>query len=251
MSIVLPEVAVMMTALAIGGFVKGVTGWGLPLIAVPVMAGFLGVEKTVIVMVIPAAVLNAWLAWTHRDQAHEVGELPRLLVWACPGAAIGAWILVTAAERMLSTFLAVWIAAYLVVRFTHPELTLSEKARRRLSPGVGLLAGGFQASTGISAPIVATYFHALALQPRAYVFAVSTPFSIIALVHFGALFAFDAYTPQVLGQSALTLIPAFASTWLGARLARRIDQRLFNRMILSLLLLSLVKLLYEAWLSSG
>ena len=89
MGIEYSDIAIMVIALAIGGFVKGVTGLGLPSIAIPVMAGFLGVEHAVIIMVIPIAVLNAWLVWTHRGQALEVKELPKLLIWGCLGALWG------------------------------------------------------------------------------------------------------------------------------------------------------------------
>ena len=247
MDIELTDVAVMVIALALGGFVKGVTGLGLPTIAITVMAGFLGVENAVIIMVIPVAILNAWLVWTHRDQAHEVKELRRLLAWGCPGALLGAWILISADENVLSTFLALWIGAYLVIRFTHPDFKLSLAARRKITPGVGLLSGAFQSATGMSLPILGTYFHALALEPRAYVFAIATPFFVLAVVHFGALFALEAYTPQLLGQSVLALLPAFATQPLGVLLSRRIDKRLFDRLIVGLLVLSAIKILYEAW----
>ena len=101
------ELIVIVAALALGGLLKGVTGVGLPLIAVPVMAGFLGVERAVISMVIPSLVLNAYQVWTHRDQASHVPEWPRLLLAGVPGAAFGATVLYMASERFLATVLAV------------------------------------------------------------------------------------------------------------------------------------------------
>ena len=40
------DLVVIVAALAIGAFVKGATGGGLPQIAIPVMAAFLGVERS-------------------------------------------------------------------------------------------------------------------------------------------------------------------------------------------------------------
>ena len=45
--------------LALGAFVKGLTGMGLPLVAVPFMASFLGAEHAIVVMQIPGLVSNA------------------------------------------------------------------------------------------------------------------------------------------------------------------------------------------------
>lgn len=247
MGIEYSDIAIMVIALVIGGFVKGVTGLGLPSIAIPVMAGFLGVEHAVIVMVIPIAILNAWLVWTHRDQALEVKELPKLLIWGCLGALVGAWILVTAKDLILSSFLALWILVYLAIRFVRPDLKLSQGTRQKLSPGIGLLAGTLQTSTGISLPILATYFHSLALEPKAYIFAISTLFFVLGVVHFGALVALNAYTPVLLVQSALALLPAFAAIPLGVRVSKRIDKRFFDKLLAGVLLLSAIKILYGAW----
>ena len=247
MGIEYSDIAIMVIALVIGGFVKGVTGLGLPSIAIPVMAGFLGVEHAVIVMVIPIAILNAWLVWTHRDQALEVKELPKLLIWGCLGALVGAWILVTAKDLILSSFLALWILIYLAIRFVRPDLKLSQGTRQKLSPGIGLLAGTLQTSTGISLPILATYFHALTLEPKAYIFAISTLFFVLGVVHFGALVALNAYTPVLLVQSALALLPAFAAIPLGVRVSKRIDKRFFDKLLAGVLFLSAIKILYGAW----
>jgi uncharacterized membrane protein YfcA len=247
MGIEYSDIVIMVIALAIGGFVKGVTGLGLPAIAIPVMAGFLGVEHAVIVMVIPPAILNAWLVWTHRDQALEVKELPKLLIWGCLGALVGTWILVTAKDLILSIFLALWILVYLAIRFVQPDLKLSQGARQKLSPGIGLLAGTLQTSTGISLPIVATYFHALVLEPKAYIFAISALFFVLGTVHFGTLVALNAYTPVLLIQSTLALLPALATIPLGIHVSKHIDKRLFDKLLAGVLLLSAIKILYEAW----
>ena len=57
---------VIVTAIALGSLIKGVTGSGLPQIAIPVMAIFIGVEHSVVVMAIPGMVSNAWLIWRFR-----------------------------------------------------------------------------------------------------------------------------------------------------------------------------------------
>jgi uncharacterized membrane protein YfcA len=56
---------VILFALSLGSFVKGVTGTGLPQIAIPVMASLLGVEHAVVVMAIPGVLSNATLFLVH------------------------------------------------------------------------------------------------------------------------------------------------------------------------------------------
>ncbi|MGH8881913.1 MAG: hypothetical protein ACRD0P_31950, partial [Stackebrandtia sp.] len=63
------DLVVIVAAIAVGAFIKGATGGGLPQIAIPVMAVFLGVERSVVVMAIPGVVANGWLVWSHRTEA--------------------------------------------------------------------------------------------------------------------------------------------------------------------------------------
>ena len=65
-------------ALGLGGLTKGLTGLGLPLISVPVLATFVGVEQAVLTMIIPSTGLNFYPAWTHRQGAGELPEQRRI-----------------------------------------------------------------------------------------------------------------------------------------------------------------------------
>ncbi len=68
--------AIIGVSLAIGGLSKGLTGLGLPAFAIPVMAMFIGVERAVVMLVIPSIVLNGQLVWSHRDCVRDLPELP-------------------------------------------------------------------------------------------------------------------------------------------------------------------------------
>ena len=75
MGIELLDLVVIVAAIAVGAFIKGATGGGLPQIAIPVMAVFLGVEHAVVVMTIPGVIANGWLVWTHRQEAGQTHDL--------------------------------------------------------------------------------------------------------------------------------------------------------------------------------
>ena len=48
-----PALLAICVALSLGGLLKGATGMGTPVVAVPVMAAFVDVKLAVIIMVIP------------------------------------------------------------------------------------------------------------------------------------------------------------------------------------------------------
>jgi uncharacterized membrane protein YfcA len=241
------ELAWIFVALAFGGFTKGLTGLGLPLITVPVLAGVFGVERAVLIMVIPSSLLNFYPAWTHRDQSSELPEIWHILLGAIPGVAIGATVLRLASDRFLATSLALWIIAYLLLRLFHPEFSISAAARRRWSPVVGMSAGALQAATGISAPIIAPYMDALGLKPRAYVFAVCACFGVFATVHLGLVVLSGAYTASLIGQSMLAILPALAFIQVGFWARKFVSQRWFDWIIRLTLVVMTIRILYGAW----
>jgi hypothetical protein len=222
-------------------------GMGLPVVSVPVLAGFVGVEQAVLIMIIPSVVLNAYPAFTHRAGAGEVPELKRILLGALPGAIVGAAILQYASGRVLATSLGVWIFVYLALQFAHPNYRLTDRFRQRWSPVVGASAGALQASTGISAPIIAPYIDSLKLKPEAYVFAVCTCFGTFAAAHFSVATVVGMLDRQTALQGVLAVLPAIVFIPVGVRARRLISPRVFALFIRTMIAIMGIRLLYGAW----
>ena len=239
--------AVIVLALAAGGLTKGVTGLGLPGIAVPIMATFLGVEQAVMIMVLPTLITNVWLTWRLRDCYREVPELPRIAVAGVPGVALGATVLYLASERFLATVLSLWVLAYLVLRFVHPQLSLTGKARTRLALPVGFASGTLQGATGICVPVIVPYVDALGANPRTYVFIFSAVFMSLSFTHLVILGSLQAYTPLQFGQSVLAVVPAMLFVRVGNWLRQFIRPELFSVIIRVVLVVTATRLLYGAW----
>lgn len=243
------ELLIIAIALAAGGTAKGLTGLGLPMVAVPVLASFLGVERAVMIMIMPVIVLNVWLTWTLRDCRSEVPEMPRLLLPSIPGILLGAVILYYADDRLLATGLALWILIYLARRAMVKPMKLAGDARRRVAPAVGFAAGTMQAATGISAPVLVPYVDGLGLTTRGYVFAVATVFTMLSGTHFLVMMSLQAYTVDQLAESMLAVIPAVAFVPLGAKLRALLDPDMFSKIIRVVMFIMAMRLIYGAWLA--
>ena len=220
---------------------------GLPLVSVPVLAGFVGVEHAVKIMIIPSVVLNAYPAFTHRAYAGEVPELKRILLGALPGALVGAAILQFASAEILETSLAVWIFLYLGFRLLHPNFRLTDTFRRNWSPAVGATAGALQASTGISAPIIAPYVDALKLKPESYVFSVCVCFGSFAVAHLVVVLIAGVLDLEVALQGLAAIVPAILFIPIGVRARRLISRGAFDLVIRIMLLVMGIRLIYAAW----
>lgn len=240
------ELAIILVAIALGAFIKGVTGSGLPQIAIPVMASFLGVERSVVIMAIPGVVSNVWLLWTFRHAFERSRDLEVLLPVGIGGVIVGTWLLQALDPRVLSLTLAVMIVAYVVLFISPVDVELSPGVTRWTSPPVGLAAGALQGATGISGPLVQTYLHAYRLDKHAYVVSIVTLYGVFSVAQVLTIAGLGLYSASRLVESGLALLPMAVMLPIGARVARRMSQRVFDLWILALLIASAAKLAYDA-----
>lgn len=239
------DLLVIVAAIALGAFVKGATGTGLPLIAIPVMATFLGVERAVVLMAIPAVVSNTWLLWVHRRSLADARDLPTLLVTGIAGAVAGTWLLKALDPRILSLVLSAVVVAYVVIFHTRPGLRLRPGLTRYLSAPVGGTAGALQGATGISGPLLATYLHAYRLDRAVYIVSITTLYLVFAVAQVFSLAGLGLYSAGRLRDSLLALLPMVVLP-LGSLVARRLSREAFDYTVLAVLLLAAATMTYDA-----
>ena len=241
----LDTLLIIFVALGAGAFSKGATGMGLPLIAVPIMAGFLGAQQAIIVVTIPNMVSNFWVMWSYRTRFHTVPGLVFATVAGALGVAGGTWFLATADERMLTLVLAVCVGAYLVLLAFRIEIRFAGRLGRVLSPVIAALAGVSQGAAGMSSAVVAAWVRAFGLEKEAYIFAASTMFLGLTTTHFIFVLLAGLFDWQLLGQGILALIPIAVFLPLGMRTTPYISKEWFNRVIVTLIIVMEAKLIWQ------
>jgi len=237
---------VVIAALGLGGFVKGATGMGLPLVSVPALAAFLGVPHTLAILTVPLIVTNGWQVWRFFPNRHGTGFLVRLLPAGAIGIVIGTWALTALPVRALSLVLAALVVSYIALLLARPQLRLSPETGLTLSPAVGLVSGVLQAATGISAPTSITFIHALGLTPRGFVFAVSAMFLLFSTAQLAALAVAGIMTWGRFLEGWVALIPVVLMMPVGAWAASLLSRQTFDRLILGLLAALACKLIVDA-----
>jgi len=242
------ELALILMAVAVGFFAKGMTGVGGPLLAVPVVAAFTSVEFAVAVIAIPTLVANVWLLLQTRDAANSVRRyLVPMLVAGTVGVFIGVLLLVSADNNWLSLMLALLVIAYIIWYLANPSFRLSERTAQRLAAPVGLIGGGIHGATGISAPVFATYTHSLNLPRTGFIFAVTVPFTVLGAALIVSLAAVGAYDRERLIAGLIAVIPVIIVTPIGSRVGERMSQRAFQLAVLVMLGASAAGLLWTVF----
>lgn len=230
----LQSIALLTLALGAGAIVKGATGMGLPLVALPLLATVLGLQQAIGILLIPLIVTNAYQVWAYRAarSSDAAAFLPRFLLGGAVGIAIGTWALGTLPERQLEIALGLMLFAYIGLRFAKPDFGISLAMASRIGGPAGLAAGTLQGATGIAAPIFVTFLHALGLARNVSVFVISVIFLSFTVMHFTALVVADIYRADWIWLSLFALVPIVVLMPVGEWLGRRASPETFSRMIL-------------------
>lgn len=238
--------SVVLAAIVAGSFAKGLTGIGLPLIAIPTIGAFIGIEQAIVTMTIPVFVSNVWIVWGYRKLFTKFEGLYPSLAVAAVGTVLGTVILVVLSEQTLVTLMACWVGLYLVNFWLNPGWRLQGRAAKIGSPIFALLAGISQGSTGIAGPPVAIWMHAFRLTGEAFVFGVSVMFLCISGMHLVSVAGAGLMDTTRLLNGAIAAIPTVIFVQLGMRTTKHISPKQFNRIILGFVVIMECRLIWKA-----
>lgn len=231
--------------LFVGGFasiVKSITGFGYPIVLLPVLALFLDISEAVVIVAPSNLFLNLRLVRSGRAEWSNSSTLPRFLIGGVVGAIGGALLLPRLPNNLLRGALVVIIVVFLVNQLRSAILVLSDHQGLRFAPAVGAVAGLFHGASGISGPIVTPWFLSLGLTRDAFLLSVAAVFSLSGIVQIVVLLLQGLYTRELFLLS-MALIPLSLFLFpVGERIGRKISIHMFHRSVLMLLALSAVSL---------
>jgi len=236
---------VALLAISLGSLLKGITGMGLPLFAVPALASLTSVEEAVVLMVFPSLGANLWLVISHRQYRHVMkGHMP-FLVTGVAGALLGTWLLQRLDDRWLKLMLAIWLGLYLIQYFANRDSLGLFGANRKMGYPLGVAAGVVQGASGVSGVVVGPYFHARGLTLQPYAYAVALTFFVLSIAQFSAMTNLELLTPDRAKMSLLALVPALLFTQAGIAMSSRVSHAVFTRILITTFILMEIKLIYD------
>ena len=239
-------VAAITVALALGGLIKGATGAGAPVVAVPVMAAFYDVRLAVVLMVATNIVTNVGQFLRYRPHQLSGAFSARFAGGGTVGTFLGTALLAGLPTAVLSAIMAGVLCLYIALRILRPEATLPQPIAARLALPVGFGGGLLQGASGMSAPVSLSFLNAMRLERTTFIATISAFFAATSLVQIPAMFFYGLLTPALLAASVAALVPVLVGLPIGAWLARRISARAFDRIVLVLLAALAARLVYTA-----
>ena len=230
------------------GFIKGVIGLGLPIMALAFLGPTLGVREALTIMLIPGIATNAWQAVAGPALGILLGRLWSFLTAACAGIWFGVAVMAGSRNETMVTVLGVTLVIYCSVSMLRPQIPPPGQREPWMSPLMGGLGGAMFGMTGIMIVPGILYLQTLGLTRHVFVQALGITFVTITLALAISLTGRNLMTLDLVLMSALALIPTVIGLVLGQRYRHHISEERFRRIFLFALMIIGVDMLRRSLL---
>lgn len=221
----------------IAGLVKGITGMGLPTVAMGLLGSLISPVAAAALLLMPSAVTNVWQMLSGGYIRQLIRRLWPMMLAIIAGTLPGVAMLASIDASWSGMALGVILIIYAVGALLSPVLIVPPQHESWLSPLIGLVTGLITGITGVFVIPAVPYLQALRLEKEQLVQALGLSFTVSTLALAAGLMWHGAFRVEQLGMSLLCVIPALAGMWLGQLIRKRISQQAFRRCLLLFLLI--------------
>ncbi len=222
----------------VGGLVKGVVGFAMPMVVISGLSSFIEPELALAGLILPTLVANGTQA-LRQGLAPAWASAQRFWVYLT----VGGLVLIASAQlvRVLPISVLLGIIGVPVMLFAVLQLAglrfMLKRQRRDVEAGIGAFAGFLGGLSGIWGPPTVLYLTALNTEKQEQMRAQGVIYGLGSVALVGAHVGSGVLRAETLPLSLALIAPALLGQWLGGKILDRIDQAAFKKATLFVLLI--------------
>ncbi len=239
-------VAAFVVAL-VAGAVKGMVGFALPMILISGLSSFIAPELALAGLIFPTLITNGMQAMRQgRRAAWESMKRFRLfLLIGLVCLLISAQMVRVLPQEALLLIIGVPVMAFALMQIAGRNIVLSS-ANRRVEASVAAFAGLIGGVSGVWGPPTVAYLTALGTEKTEQMRVQGVIYGLGAIALLFAHMGSGVVRAETAPFSVAMIVPAVLGMWIGGRMQDRIDQALFRRATLWVLLIASANLIRRA-----
>ena len=225
-------VIVIILAVMAGGLIKGTIGFGMPMVALPLIAFAVPVTTAMILLCAPIFLTN-FLQIKFKQGISSYRFLPMFL-FLVVGLIIGARLILEINLNTITQIIAILIIFAAVINCFGFKINnnINKKYERIITSFIGFGSGILGGLSTVYGPPMLAYLVAVDLPKEKFVRTVSTMYFIGSFPLYGSLIYYGFATKQDLIMSLLLIIPALIAQQIGTKIRDKINQKQFRNCIL-------------------
>jgi uncharacterized membrane protein YfcA len=228
-------ILIIILAVLGGGLVKGTLGFGMPMVALPIIAFVLPATTAMIILCAPILLTN-FLQIKFKQGVSSYRFLPMFLSLIV-GLIIGARLILEININTITQIIAVSIIfAALVNCFGIKIKNIKKNWEKTITIFIGFGSGILGGLSTFYGPPMLAYLVAADLPKEKFIRTVSTMYFVGSFPLYGSLIYYGFATKLDLMVSVALIIPAFIAQQLGTKIRDKINQKQFRICVLTTLI---------------
>jgi uncharacterized protein len=217
---------------------KGAIGFGFPVVAVPMLAFLFDTRTAVVVIPLPLILTNLFIVARAPVDREVLRRLIPLLISFAPFSILGAYLLSRISAPLLTAFMGMVIFGLGLLSLLNPRLVIPPRLEKRASIGLGVVSGVLNGIGSLGGPFFALYLHGIRLKKWEFVWAITLIFLVANAIQIASYTQFGMLNGAALAFSVAMIPVAWIGQWLGLFIHDRLNQVVFQRIVLIVVMLS-------------
>ncbi|MXQ08071.1 TSUP family transporter [Alphaproteobacteria bacterium GH1-50] len=224
----------------VAGFVKGATGFAMPMVMISGLGSFLAPEVALAALILPTLVSNLWQAFRQGVAAAwaSAREHWRYVTMVALFIALAAQLVTSIPSRALFLILGVPVTIFAILQLSGWRPTVHDGNRRRVEYGVGAFAGTLGGLSGVWGPPTVLYLMAMNTPKRESVRVQGVVYGTGSVMLLGGHMTSGVLNPATLPLSMALVVPAVLGLLIGFVVQDRLDQDRFRTLTLIVLVIA-------------
>ncbi|RXK01290.1 hypothetical protein CRU98_02260 [Arcobacter sp. CECT 8986] len=231
--------------LIFAAFVHGSIGFGFALIPTPIIAIFTDMQTAILLTLLPTLVVNLVSFLSEGNSKEAVIRFLPIAVITMIGSAIGTQILIFSNSDIFKLLLAISILLYLYTNNKNISISAFSKYPKIsfvLYPFFTGIVGGL---TNVMGPMLMIYGIELKYSKAQFIQMMNICFLLGKVIQIFIFFINDSFTKTEVSFSLITILIISFSLYFGIKVKKKIDSKLYIKLIKILLLIISIILIVQ------
>ena len=207
----------------LAGVVKGVTGMGLPTVAMALLGLWMPPAQAAAVLIIPSLVTNVWQFLSGPHRLALLLRIWPMLLMICLATTAGAGLLTGTESGRASSWLGAALVIYAVIGLARVRFSLPPRYEPWLSPIVGAVTGVVTGATGVFVIPAVPYLQALEFDKDDLVQVLGLSFTASTVALAAGLASRGAFHMTAMTTSTVAVAPALMGMGIGQLIRAKTD----------------------------
>ena len=239
------SILLILFAISLGGFTKGVISFGLPLVSLPILSFVLNPKQAIFLLFFTVIAVNLREIKFKNFESYK--KITFLSLGVFIGIIIGSILFHKIEDSLISQLIGFMIVLTAIINFTNLKIEKKFLLNKYFSILYGLFCGVIGGITTLVGPLIAVYLVSLKLKKEEFSELISlTIFSCLIPIYS----VFFIYQPVSLNDFLISLslvIPAVLMQKFGFKIRKILPQDIFKKIILVVLTVIGSAVIFKNW----